>query len=157
MVKTIQFHCPKYTLLTPCALICCQFLLGKTVAPREIEDSRSFSHDVTAAIFVDKTMNRRPCLCEKILWELHSFHMLKLSFNPSNLQSCWQSDWKRSICGVNKVYYGWCENGECMSFLITGVINSSLWALDLARVYKVHLKKLFKKCMYGNSLYLSLL
>ena len=142
MVKAIQFHCPKYTLLTPCALICCQFLLGKTVAPREIEDSRSFSHDVTAAIFVDKTMNRRPCLCEKILWELHSFHMLKLSFIPSNLQSCWPSDWKGSICGVNKVYYGWCENGECMSFLITGVINSSLWALDLARVYKVHLKKL---------------
>ena len=50
---------------------------------------RSFSHDVTAAIFVQKTMNRRPCLCtKKILWELNSFHMLKLSFIPSNLQSC---------------------------------------------------------------------
>ena len=50
---------------------------------------RPFSHDVTAAIFVYKTMNRRPCLCtKKILWELNSFHMLKLSFIPSNLQSC---------------------------------------------------------------------
>ena len=27
--------------------------------------NRSFSHDVTAAIFVYKTMNRRPCLCTK--------------------------------------------------------------------------------------------
>ena len=87
MVKTIQFHCPKYTLFTPCVLICCQFLLGKTVAPREIEDSRSFSHEVTAAIFVYKTTNRRPCLCEKILWELNSFHMLKLSFIPSNCKA----------------------------------------------------------------------
>ena len=26
---------------------------------------RPFSHDVTAAIFVYKTMNRRPCLCKK--------------------------------------------------------------------------------------------
>ena len=50
---------------------------------------RPFSHDVTAAIFVYKTMNRRPCLStKKILWELNSFHMLKLSFIPSNLQSC---------------------------------------------------------------------
>ena len=46
---------------------------------------RSFSNDVTAAIFVYKTMNRRPCLCtKKILWELNSFHMLKLSFLQSN-------------------------------------------------------------------------
>ena len=60
--------------------------------------NRSFSHDVTAAIFVYKTMNRRPCLCtKKILWELNSFHMLRLPFNPSNLQSCWPRDWKRSI------------------------------------------------------------
>ena len=42
---------------------------------------RSFSHDVTAAIFVYKTMNRRPCLCtKKILWELNSFHMFKIFF-----------------------------------------------------------------------------
>ena len=42
---------------------------------------RSFSHDVTVAIFVYKTMNQRSCLCTKqILWELNSFHMLKLSF-----------------------------------------------------------------------------
>ena len=41
--------------------------------------NRSFSHDVTAAIFVYKTMDRRPYLCtKKILWELNSFHMLKL-------------------------------------------------------------------------------
>ena len=58
-------------------------------------DYRSFSHDVTVAILVYKTMNRRSCLCtKKILWELNSFHMLKLSFIPSNLQSCWPRDWK---------------------------------------------------------------
>ena len=52
--------------------------------------NRSFSHDVAAAILVYKTMNRRPYLCTKqILRELNSFHMLKLSFIPSNLQSCW--------------------------------------------------------------------
>ena len=54
-------------------------------------------HDVTAAIFVYKTMNRQPCLCtKKILWELYSFHMLKLTFIPSNLPSYWPRDWKRS-------------------------------------------------------------
>ena len=43
--------------------------------------NRSFSHDVTAVIFVYKTMNRRPCLCTKnIVWELNSFHMLKAFF-----------------------------------------------------------------------------
>ena len=63
-----------------------------------LDYNRSFSHDVTTAIFVYKTMTRRPCLCtKKILWELNSFHMLKLSFIPSNLQSCWPRDWKRSI------------------------------------------------------------
>ena len=42
--------------------------------------------------------SRRPCLCtKKILWELNSFYMLKLYFIPSNLQSCWPRDWKRSI------------------------------------------------------------
>ena len=40
-----------------------------------------FLHDVTAAIFVYKTINRRPRLCiKKILWELNFFHMLKLFF-----------------------------------------------------------------------------
>jgi len=59
---------------------------------------RLFSHDVTVAIFVYKTMNRRPCFCTKnIPWELNSFHILKLSFIPSNLQSCGPHDWKRSI------------------------------------------------------------
>ena len=42
----------------------------------------------SAAMFVYK---------KKILWELNSFHMLKLSFIPSNLHSCWARDWKRSI------------------------------------------------------------
>ena len=41
----------------------------------------------SAAIFVYK----------KNLWELNSFHMLKLSFIPSNFQSCWPRDWKRAI------------------------------------------------------------
>ena len=45
-----------------------------------------------------KTMNRRPCLCtKKILWELNSFHVFKLCFIPSDLQSCSPRDWKRSI------------------------------------------------------------
>ena len=44
---------------------------------------------LTAAIFMYKTMNRRPCLyTRKTLWELNCFHMLKLFFIPSNLQSC---------------------------------------------------------------------
>ena len=65
---------------------------------------RLFSHDVTAAIFVYKTMNRRPCLCtKKILWEVNSFHMLKLSFIPSILQSCWPRDLKQSIGSGAKV------------------------------------------------------
>jgi len=60
--------------------------------------NRSFSHDVTTAIFVYKTMNRWPCLCTKTIpWELNSFHMLKLPFISSNLQSRWPCDWKRSI------------------------------------------------------------
>ena len=42
----------------------------------------------SAAIFVYK---------KKILWDLNSIHMLKLSFIPSNLQSRWSRDWKRSI------------------------------------------------------------
>ena len=55
------------------------------------------------AITIDRfhMTSRRPYLCtkqwigghvcvqKKILWELNSFHMLKLSFIPSNLQSCW--------------------------------------------------------------------
>ena len=42
------------------------------------------------------------CVQKKILWELNSFHMLKLSFIPSNLQSCWPRDWKRSIGLISK-------------------------------------------------------
>ena len=42
--------------------------------------------------------SRRPCLCtKKILWELNSFHLLKLYFIPSNLENCRPRDWKRSI------------------------------------------------------------
>ena len=42
---------------------------------------RSYLYVVTAAILVYKTMNRLPCLCtKKILWELNSFHVLKLLF-----------------------------------------------------------------------------
>ena len=43
------------------------------------------------------------CVQKKILWELNSFHMLKLSFIPSNLQSCWPCDWKRSIGLISKI------------------------------------------------------
>ena len=42
------------------------------------------------------------CTQKKILWELNSYHMLKLSFIPSNLQSCWPRDWKRSIGLISK-------------------------------------------------------
>ena len=42
------------------------------------------------------------CVQKKILWELNSFHMLKRSFIPSNLQSCWPCDWKRSIGLISK-------------------------------------------------------
>ena len=42
------------------------------------------------------------CTQKKILWELNSYHMLKLSFIPSNLQSCWPCDWKRSIGLISK-------------------------------------------------------
>ena len=75
--------------------------------------NRSFSHDVTAAKFVYKTMNGRPSVCTKqwmggqvcvqknILWALNS-DMLKLSFIPSNLQSCWPRDWKRSIAALRE-------------------------------------------------------
>ena len=70
--------------------------------------NRSFSNDVTGAIFLYKTMDRRLCLCtNKILWEMNSFHMLKPSFIPSNLQSCWPRDWKRSTYCSNASGYIW--------------------------------------------------
>ena len=75
---------------------------------------RSFSHDVTAAIFVYKTMNRRQHLCtKKVLWEMNSLHMLKLSFTPSNSQSCWPRDWKRSIkpC-LSRIYFHHLQNAH---------------------------------------------
>ena len=51
---------------------------------------RVFSHDVTAAILVSKTIKRRPCWCPKpILWELNSFLMQTISFVPIHLHRCW--------------------------------------------------------------------
>ena len=41
---------------------------------------RSFSHDVTAAIFVYKTMNSGHVSVKKILWELNSFHFYSNQF-----------------------------------------------------------------------------
>ena len=41
-------------------------LVNISFPSRWVLPNRSFSHDVTAAIFVYKTMNRRPCLCTKI-------------------------------------------------------------------------------------------
>ena len=61
-------------------------------------------------------MNRRPCLCTKKLpWELNSFHMLKLSFIPSNVQSCRPRDWKRCIdsmlpCVCSLIDHRWRQN-----------------------------------------------
>ena len=60
--------------------------------------TRLYKHAITIDRF--HMTSRRPYLCtkqcgghvcvqKKILWELNSFHMLKLSFIPSNLQSCW--------------------------------------------------------------------
>ena len=75
---------------------------------------RSFSHDVTAAIFVYKTMNWRQQMCtKKVLWEMNPLHMLKLSFTPSNLQSCWPRDWKRSIkpC-LSRIYFHHSQNAH---------------------------------------------
>lgn len=41
------------------------------------------------------------CCSEPILWEFNSsVLMLKLSFVPMNLHSCWPRDWKGSIGGV---------------------------------------------------------
>ena len=67
---------------------------------RDCYHYRPFSHDVTATIFVYKTMNRRPCLCTKnILWELNSFLMLKLFFHSKQFAKLltMPRDWKRSI------------------------------------------------------------
>ena len=57
------------------------FWYNKGFCPLKIEITQFpdflFSHDVTAAIFLYRTMNRRPCLCtKKTLWELNSFRML---------------------------------------------------------------------------------
>ena len=92
---------------------------------------RSFSHDATAAIVVYKTMNRPPCLrTKKILWDSNSFHILKLSFIPSNLQSCWPRDWKRSIIQPHI-----CECIFSNSLVWLGHWASLLWILTLQVFY----------------------
>ena len=77
---------------------------------RKQVSSLSFPHPCICTL-IDRfhMTSRRPCLCakqwigghvcvqKKILWELDSFHKLKLSFIPSNLRSCWSRDWKRFI------------------------------------------------------------
>ena len=53
-----------------------------------LSNYRSFSHDVRQLYLGKKQSNGgHVCVQKKILWELNSFHMLKLSFIPSNLQS----------------------------------------------------------------------
>lgn len=51
---------------------------------------RWFSHDITAARLVYKTVKWGPCWCTvKILWGLNSFLMLKLPFVPKNFYGRW--------------------------------------------------------------------
>ena len=66
--------------------------------------SRSYGISVAFArwnLFIacaTKTMKRRPCWCPKpILWEMNSFLMQTLSFDPINLHRCWPREWKHSI------------------------------------------------------------
>ena len=106
IVLLCSFTEKKKTTTTTTGSTCFSSLLSRHFPPYFITCSnvsragynRSFSNDVTGAICLYKTMDRRLCLCtNKILWEMNSFHMLKPSFIPSNLQSCWPRDWKRSI------------------------------------------------------------
>ena len=105
----------------------------------------SFSYDVAVAIFVYKTMNQWPCLCTKnIPWELNSFHMLKFSVIPSNLQSCLPHDWKRCIfclrhfqnyiaaCPVRKKVADFCEQRSRHVLLVVGKKPQSTqdWQLE---------------------------
>ena len=86
---------------------CCLFNYHSCFTDLEI-CHLSFFHqhwDIYLSIDSFQMTSRRPYLCTKnILWELNYFHMLKLSFIPSNLQSCWLSEQKRSI------NYAWFEN-----------------------------------------------
>ena len=92
---------------------------------------RSFSHDATAAIVVYKTMNRLSCLyTKKIPWDSNSFCILKLSCIPSNLQSCWPRDWKRSIIQPHI-----CECIFSNSLVWLGHWASLLWILTLQVFY----------------------
>ena len=77
-------------------------------------------------------MNRRPCLCtKKILLELNSFHMLKLSFILSKSQSCWPRDWKWSILKRGSALTNWALKtltlgaGQFVEFILTRERNET--------------------------------
>ena len=67
--------------------------------------NRSFSHDVTAAMFVYKTMNRRPCLCtKKNPVGVGFFSHVKTFFYPkqfANLLTTWLKTIYRSWATTN--------------------------------------------------------
>ena len=72
--------------------------------------------------------SRRPYLCtKKILWELNSFHMLKLSFIPSNLQSCWPRDWKRSI-GIAIVWKSTNSRSVTIAYVRRFLLHCRAWS-----------------------------
>ena len=71
---------------------------------------------------------RLPCLCtKKILWELNSFHMLKLYFIPSNFQSCWPRDWKRSI-GIAIVWKSSNWRSVTIAYVRRFVLHCRAWS-----------------------------
>ena len=77
-----------------------------------------------------KTMKRRPCWCpEPTLWELNSFLMQTLSFDPINLHRCWPREWKHSI------HWNWNRNGvpRCSESLDRPVL-SSYWMIHCPSV-----------------------
>ena len=64
--------------------------------------NRSFSQESRRPNLCTKQwIGGHVCVPKKILWALNS-DMLKLSFIPSNLQSCWPRDWKRSIAAFRE-------------------------------------------------------
>ena len=72
--------------------------------------------------------SRRPYLCtKKILWELNSFHMLKLYFIPSNLQSCWPRDWKRSI-GIAIIWKSTNSRSVTIAYVRRFVLHCRAWS-----------------------------
>ena len=72
--------------------------------------------------------SRRPYLCtKKILWELNSFHMSKLYFIPSNFQSCWPRDWKRSI-GIAIVWKSTNSRSVTIAYVQRFVLHCRAWS-----------------------------